>query len=1277
MRRQYRRTGLVGSASAIAIVAAMTASASAQTVTNVNVNVLATPIEITGSVAGSNVDNSLDAILNLQPASGATAIAVTEDNNTAGTVNVNLVPFSVDMDDNTIFATATANNELGNSITVLPAAPVGFAVDGLAILSAQVADDIDIYADNSGNTIDGEVNGPGAGDASFTGNALDATGSFNRAVNTIAVDSSNDLETPTSGLVDFGLPTTTQTATFSIVNAQVNSDFGHVADADAIANVDEATIVFERVTNGGAGANVFTGAFDLSDNTINARARSNSADSLISVGGDDANGFGGTAMVTNVQGHANSDDAEEIDAEVDDALVQFVFRRAALGGGSIGGAVDLSVLADDNAIGSEAIINNARNEVALDGSLILTGVSSTPGQQVIRMTGFAPDLVEADYAVSNLQILGDPDSDALQGADGETFDSVIEVLVEDVNASSSFSFEGNSLTSSAGGNNATNLVGNGTGGASSAQGVAANFNFQVAEAINADAEVADDGDGSRISFIVGRTSDGGDIFGGFEGSSLSAVGNSIAASAFGNQAVSANNFDAVALTMQFDSGGNLNDGANVNSNTGETGPTGNYRASAGSAILSFQDLDAGSDPTEESVGALVDNSDLQILVNDVGAPDAGEGLSTAVIDVNLNRLSAAAVGNSFTGVNELSADSSLTGTGATLAVQRADTNSVEADLVETDLSVLLGYGTATADNLALSVSGNGVTAIASINQSSTQSSIETLSFLGGADGNASNATVFGSDSGTTEIAGFNRARADSALTTISDQYNEEGVATASVDDAEVEIIIGDGGADGTLADSALSIVSNTIGAQARANQASNTTTIEALTATTEREGALAGIVSQQVNTGADAPDILDVLAETFGAGAYVLAVTVDTDLLVQVTQTDTSDLTFAGNRALANAAGNLATNSLVIDAGSLTQVTASTTGANLSVTTPNSTGDVELDVDSAGAFVVNTQRNEALDPGAPDAPTAAGPTVVSLLGGDIDAPVGNTFAVVVGDGVADSNLTDSSLDVLGNAMLATARANDASNSLAIGSNSGGANGGLLNNQINSGSVFAGNGLSSITTTLNGLDNDTVSVTMDGNQIGSSATGSNAVNALSATSSAAFGGVAVAGAAPVASVSGSGTNVLNNGEIEANGNLVLVNSQTSYGVDGGQEIFSQTIDAEIALNAEGDTTDGAYSLSGNGIVANASANTASNSITASAATGGLPSATLVSVQQSTGVTVAAGVSGANVSATIGGTGALLGGSASISGNSIGSTASINSGTNTIGSAGQSFTRTASF
>jgi len=215
------------------------------------------------------------------------------------------------------------------------------------------------------------------------------------------------------------------------------------------------------------------------------------------------------------------------------------------------------------------------------------------------------------------------------------------------------------------------------------------------------------------------------------------------------------------------------------------------------------------------------------------------------------------------------------------------------------------------------------------------------------------------------------------------------------------------------------------------------------------------------------------------------------------------------------------------------------------------------------------------------------------------------------------------------------------------------------------------------------DNDNPVVTMNGNQIGSTATGSRATNQISATAAVGFDDVAPSGGllSPAAIVAPSGS-FLHNGFADAHGNLVILNTQTSYGIptDGGVTPVayqSSVGDAEIALNAPGETNNGALTMDGNAIVAASQANSASNSITASAAVGGLPSATIVNQQSSLGASVQSTVTDSTISMGIGAGGSLDGGRISMSGNAIGASGAVNSGSNTISAPGQTFTRTSTF
>jgi len=338
--------------------------------------------------------------------------------------------------------------------------------------------------------------------------------------------------------------------------------------------------------------------------------------------------------------------------------------------------------------------------------------------------------------------------------------------------------------------------------------------------------------------------------------------------------------------------------------------------------------------------------------------------------------------------------------------------------------------------------------------------------------------------------------------------------------------------------------------------------------------------------------------------------------------------------------------------------------------------DVDLRMDDAGLFIINSQRNEGIEL---DGDIVPGPVVFAFVRPDGGA---NSIVVAVDDPDAD-DFDNSRLSVSGNAILATARANDAGNGIGISVNTGDASAGILSSQVNSGDVNADNAGSSITTDLTSSnDNDNPHVTMNANQIGASVAGNQATNQIAASAAVGFDDPAPSGGllSPAAIVAPSGT-FLHNGFADAHGNLVILNTQTTYGfqISAPQPVLmgASVSEAEIALNSPAESINAVYAMEGNGIVASSSANTASNAITASAAVGGLPSATIVNQQSSLSASVQASVADSTISMTIGGAGTLDGGRISMSGNAIGATGAVNSGSNTISAPGQSFTRTSTF
>jgi len=1276
-KRTLRRNALIGSASLLALAFGASGPTMAQTQTDVTIDLLGLNVSGTISAVNGNPINDVGSQGIIQdPVGSSLSIGVT-NNSIAGDVYLDITPGSTVANGNLIFAAASGNT-FDNSVGILPA-----SADGIAILQGQVADGFAIRGHSNGDQIIQQIFDNGNGSAEFNSNSIFVDAAVNRSLNTIEVDSRADLTIPAdAGYLDSGLPSSQQQASLSIVNVQLSTNFDSAdVPGGPIADLTNATVQFNRETDAGLGGELLTGTFNLTGNSIKSTANGNTSDNSVLVGDGGAPNFGGTAFVTNLQA---SDDSNEvgIGAQVagDGNSIAFEFRQDAFGGADIGGADGLMVTVADNLIASRAVVNNSRNEVSFDGDLSLQGVLVEPSQQIIRLTDRAPDRVEADYAAINIQAASSLLGGTIQGAYALTESASISLSVENVVDTSSLTFDGNGITATAGGNSALNIVGNGAGGtASSVSAVAASLNYQLLDTPLIDATV----DGALLLVNIGVAPDGSTAFGGLENSPLSFSGNAIKAAGFGNAGQSDIDFQGTSLTLQFSDNGGVdpNDGANLNSNNGEAADDGDYRVSGGASTLSYQLL-SGAVGTDPAVTAAVENSSLQLLVNGYSFPNlASAPLANTVIVADGNQLSASAVGNSFNGNTTLDGLASVTGSAGTLAYQGATGQSVAADLLNSGLDVFLGYAPAEgANDVTLSVSENLLLSFASINALSTSVTVTTLDLDGGADGNAANARIYGSLD-LNQIAGRNRARGDASLTILSDQVNGEGGASAEARDVFLAVQLIDMGDGSSIADAGITVDANTILAQSRGNQAANVLEIDAQSASNAQEGALAGIVSQQVNATTAAPtvDLNDpeaTAASLVYAGAYGNAVTVNLNNL------DSGTLSVQQNRILANAAANSVSNNLAVNVTtSLDLATSSTTGADLAVSVVGTTSDVQLDITASGAYILNAQRNEALDPGAANAPDAAGPAVLAIVGSSAPSPANS---IVVNLGVTDGNAVvgstlSSGVDVNTNGILATARANDASNTLGLDIGNGAANGGILNNQINSGAIVALNDGSSITTNLLGDGNDSVFVNMNGNQIGASSLGNNASNQLTAAAATGFAGVA-GSTGPVATIP-AGTGVLiNNGALDATGNLVVLNTQTSYGVTGFNQSSATTSNASIALNADaGATLGSAIGFSNNSIGATVGANTASNSIVASAGVGDLPSATILSVQKSSGQALSASVSDSTISATLGdvGGGGGYSGSLTMSGNKIGATGSINSGSNTISAPGQTFTRTSTF
>jgi len=1332
MPKLHRRFHLAATASVAALGLALTSPASAQTATAV----LFDPGTITfsGIIIGIDPDATQNTILNDQASEQDAPEVIVELDTIALSATVGDPPVDFLQDNNTIFARAQINS-ISNAIGVLPA-PGPDGINGGAITSMQTANGDNAFSFVRKSAIEGEILGEGSVAGSFSGNAIAADTSFNRATSTIETVSYDDLvDPPVTGVLVTGLVVLPfQIGSFSVLNTQANVGF----DADTPSKKGDSdgpmawalnnSLVFDRNVDETGGVEIISGSYALDDNSIAARASGNSSDNSVLLRREityiDDNGtpdddtddteetiignalFEGTAVVSNIQLSEDTVEGEVIgdgvgiDSLNDQSEIFFIFRDGGFAKGDAGLADGLNVIATGNEIVASSAINSSRNEVFFDGGISLDGVLEDPVITNVLMLSGIPILVAADYQANNIQLAGVPGETELhQGAKAQTIDGRIILGVEDVGtldsddpvAPSVIGLNGNAITAAASGNSAANLIGNGTDKVTPrVDGVSASTNWQYIYEPEIEASVTTSDEDIWTTIAVGV---GLDIFnldddennGGFEGGRLELIDNSITASASGNSFQSSTSFSALEIELDIDEGGDENVGGGVALDTEDLSPTDSIDVDAivvgGATTSSFQVLDLDLDAAEfidPSIVAGVANADLIAAVNASETNDVGvdQSLDTAVIDVLDNAIAAQATGNSFLGLTTLDAETSLVGSAATQATQLNLGQNVSSSVVEGHVHVWLGTDETDdddADKLAITIAGNEVLSLATINSATTATTVSGLEVTGGAFDEGENGEVAGSDDSGTLQPGLNDIFAGASFVTVTNQLTGAGDASALLDAGLVELSFGTTpGENIEISDSRIAMTGNTLGAQARGNAAVNQTSVEGLAVTTQAEGALAGIVSQQssLHTG---PTPLGI-----GPGAIFGAAAVGNVIVANLFELDNSSVAVEGNRIIANAGANQVTNVIGVSALSLEFVSDSDLGADLT-TVPTANGDdVDLRMDDAGLYIINSQRNEGVEP---DGDLAAGPQVLVLMGAN--AALEPNAIIVELDEDFDSEVDNSTLSVSGNAIQGTGRANDAVNAIGIAVNTGDASAGILSSQVNSGQVSVGNVLGLIVTDMvQDAENDNPVVTMNGNQIGSTATGNQATNQISATATVGFSDAAPSGGLlnPAAIAAPSGT-FLHNGFADAHGNLVILNTQTSYGIpgDGIAPVAYQSSvgEALIALNSAGDSNNGVYTMDGNAIVAGSSANSASNAITASAAVGGLPSATIVNQQSSLGASVQSGVADSTISMTLGGTGRLDGGRVSMSGNAIGASGAVNTGRNTISAPGQSFTRTSTF
>ena len=564
-------------------------------------------------------------------------------------------------------------------------------------------------------------------------------------------------------------------------------------------------------------------------------------------------------------------------------------------------------------------------------------------------------------------------------------------------------------------------------------------------------------------------------------------------------------------------------------------------------------------------------------------------------------------------------------------------------------SLLVGLGTTTdaltssLDNASLHVSGNGIVSQALGSTASNRIDIDADTSIGvtgsGAIGGIANSqTAAVVNAG--DISLVANTNDNSIQVTVLDGSTAGGIENLILD-------VGDHVVDGVT-------LRNTISSNAFASSATNAVVASAGTSlgavsTGVSLSVVNGAIDQTLGIDDSAFYVLnrqrnEGLNPTAVRGASLLAQTANNSVDVVVNGgtggVDDSRLRIEGNAMQAVAIANVASNSVDTSAVTTSAVASgilNRQGNSGSVAGTNVSSSVGLTVTANDDDAVHDNLRAYVNNNAIEA-TATGNSV------------SNAISASAGTSLTGSNAAGASGAAIGTTVPANQLASIDTDSGSVDSNGNAlvfGNLGLLNTQRNYGLAgnpsLIGSTLSDASVSLS-VDSAVAQgvLSVQGNQAVSRATANAASNSVALQAGTSL--------SPVATVL--------NDQVASLTNVTAVTSGTNFG----------------AIN-NGPITDVRSDVSGNVVMASASLNTASNSVTSNAGIANLPGATIVSHQETSGSSVSSSVS--DTSITHVGLGVATSSVVAVNGNQIGSSATMNNSVNSIGAAGQVFTRTSSY
>ncbi|MBI5275966.1 MAG: hypothetical protein HY854_05845 [Burkholderiales bacterium] len=983
------------------------------------------------------------------------------------------------------------------------------------------------------NIIGAEVTGSSR--LSVTSNTVSSSAQANSTTNTLSPIAANSL---TAGPAQFGTTVAASTdggtngaqtsAAFSITNSQHNEG--------ALSSLTRTDTSFAQINVGGV-AGTTDSFLNVTGNAVSATTGANSATNSLALNSGLLSTSDGVAAqmgsIANLQSNqsANTDTAE--------AGGNFASTQAI--GITLSGAytqADLTtggLTVTGNSLSAAATGNNATNRLTLVSggytpttAAVATGTSATTALDATSTTA-----VEAEFSLANQQI------DAItartaSATHGTSTDVGIVIGVEGAGLTgvdfAAVTVTGNTVGATVRNNNASNTLSlNGTTGLLTSSGGLLNQQFSSTPG-TANVE-------SQFRAVL----DGG--AGGTDTSSITVTGNTSTALAVGNSAGNQAAFNATTLA-------------------------GGAAIAAGTGTASF----------DEGATALSTVSDFALgnVQNQTGAMSA---VSTGSVRIDL-RSSATAIGNTMTvtgnALNSLAQANSaanlsdLTGTTVNASAAIVNAQLASADVSATHDTIPDANSTAFAVMHDGSITGTSVVTITgnSVNVSAGQNAADNWLNV-----NATTVTGRGLGLNTASFVAGGLAEASTDFAVVNVQSATGGAISATA------LTPGDIGLRAPDIDGGtLTVTGNSINATGTINNASNIVALDkAGLPNTVNASASAGLVNGQTNAAAQ------TVTATVGDPTAMINVGMAPDSgTTGVTIQGGAVANITGNTLASSAAGNSASNSasaatvanMVLPTTGQTVVLLSdqTNNAGLTATTQSAAFGVNASAVGDGTTTVMTGSTVNVTGNAATATAGgntAGNTVTvsadTMTGADPAAPTflltNNQAANASATGInalvtnidagmnatVGGGISDSTLNVLTNRMVSSAYGNAGANTMTLNiatASAPDASASVVNSQLNADAVSADT--NTITAGFIGGTVGTVTntpITVSGNNVGATATGSQVTNTLTSTV-----GTALTAATGLQPTYGVTTGQLNTGTVGSTVSTVTIGT-TAESIDG--------------------------------------------------------------------------------------------------------------------------------